>query len=269
MSAFALSHTRWRMFRCRGSQSHFCRNVEESRRHHGVFSGGHGRHHSTRSRGRPLERAGNRHHAPTVLMESPSSTIHYICRSFLPGSVFYHLQGWFLNWSACTLFLHLHGPQLSRHTLSNVVLQVGQLCRCVRVSKLCNFLRMETRRCNSCAMVFLCDAAWSTQKQDAAPLALIKQESAEDLEAHNVVSLFAPVFVRLHRPTQSDVDVFFVRFMCAVSPFLRRPPTHPTGICGQMCGFCDAIHLSLEHCSSPRRPLECLLLGDVRTRRRC
>ena len=50
---------------------------------------------------------------------------------------------------------------------------------------------------------FSCDAAWSTQSRPA----LIKQESAEDLEAHNVVSLFAPVFVRLHRPTQSDVDV--------------------------------------------------------------
>ena len=88
-------------------------------------------------------------------------------------------------------------------TLSSmVVLQVGQHCRCVRVSKLCNL-----RRCNSCAVVFLCCATWNTHKHHAAPLMLIKQESAKDLETHNVDSLFVPVFVRLHRPTQSDVDV--------------------------------------------------------------
>ena len=68
------------------SESHSCWKVEGGRRHRGVFSGSHGRLRSTRSRGRPPERAGNRHHAPTVLMESPSSTIHYISSSFLPRS---------------------------------------------------------------------------------------------------------------------------------------------------------------------------------------
>ena len=89
-------------------------------------------------------------------------------------------------------------------------------------------------------------------KQHAAPLALIQEESAEDLETHNVVSLFAPVFVRLHRPTQSDVDVV----QEILSPLVRRPPACPTDISGQVCGFCDEIHLSLLHWLPPRRPLE-------------
>ena len=86
MSAFALSNTWWRRARCRSSQSHYCRNVEGGRLDRGVFRRSHGRLRSTRSRGRPPERAGNRHHAPAVLMESPSSTIHYTSSSYLPSS---------------------------------------------------------------------------------------------------------------------------------------------------------------------------------------
>ena len=55
---------------------------------------------------------------PTVLVESPIQ--HYPL--YMPfifaeiNSVVYHLLGCFLNWNACTLFHHLHGPQLSRFT---------------------------------------------------------------------------------------------------------------------------------------------------------
>ena len=50
--------------------------------------------------------------------------------------------------------------------------------------------------------------------------------------------------------------MFFMRFSCAVSPLLRRPPAYPTDVSRQVCGFCDEINLSLLHCLPPRRPLE-------------
>ena len=124
-----------------------------------------------------------------------------------------------MNWSAGTLLLHLEGLQLSRSFFSSVViLQVGQLCRCVRVIEVVQLSPTGIEALQQlCHGFFSCDAAWSTHKFHAAPLALIKQESAEDLgSAQRGFSVRARLCEAA--PSQSDVDVFFHEiFVCSLS----------------------------------------------------
>ena len=90
-------------------------------------------------------------------------------------------------------------------------------------------------------------------KQHAAPLALIQEESAEDLETHNVVFLFAPVFVGLHRPTQSDVDVVqeILSPFSADHPLTRQiSPDRCVGSATKFIRRCYTVRRQVAHSNS-------------------
>ena len=162
MSAFVLSHTLGGGWSDVGALSHTSVGLLRERGATAEFSV-EAMAHSTRSRGRlPESERRKPTSRPTVLVESSSSSIHCICRPSLPRSTplstTYRAGFWHAR--CFTIFMDL---SFLGSLSSIVLLQVGQLCRCVRVSKLCNLLRRESRRCNSCAVVFSCDAAWSIQ----------------------------------------------------------------------------------------------------------